>query len=184
VSSAAPGSTSSPPRPANAIPLPCPDYLPYNKADSSIIYCPPRHVVYWKDDGDAVLFLRPGAHPDELWFILGWAQTNLATTLLKKVVNHTRNVQSKDVERLPYPWWVDPETKSEVILRVKLMVTEAREGRVFETSDPEVHELNRLFAAKPPDSKAARHAPLPAPARATARPDAASSGVGPGGPIW
>lgn len=149
--------------------LPHADYRPYNKASSRRLYSPPTHVVYWKDQGDAVLtfkkngrwylhgvggmpyflregltwqlvaprinarylpegyildsgapcaFLRDGIDEGELWFILGWLQTDLATTLLKRVINHTRNIQGKDIERLPYPHWVLPTTKQEIIKSV------------------------------------------------------------------
>jgi Eco57I restriction-modification methylase len=140
-------------RPAT-VKLPHPDYAYYNKASGQRLYTPPTHVVYWKDEGDAVLtfkktgpwylrgvgggpffgregltwqlvaprinarylppgyildsgapcaFLRDGIDEDELWFVLGWLQTRLASRILKDVINHTRNVQSKDIERLPYP---------------------------------------------------------------------------------
>jgi hypothetical protein len=133
---------------------PHPDYKLYNKSNSNIVYAPPTHVVYWKDDGDAVMtfrrnhnwylhgvggqkffgregltwqlissrlnmkylpagyildsgapcaFLRDGIEPDELYFIFAWTLTPFATKILKKVINHTINIQGKDVELLPYP---------------------------------------------------------------------------------
>jgi hypothetical protein len=155
------------------LPFPHPDYAPYNKASGARLYTPPRYVVYWKDDGDAVLtfkkngswylqgvggkpyffregltwqlvaprinarylppgyvldsgapcaFLRNGVADEELWFVLGWLQTGLATRILKHVLNHTRNIQGKDVERLPYPHWVDSSAKRKVIGLIRAAV--------------------------------------------------------------
>ncbi len=168
------------------IPLPHPDYKPYNKASSAIVYAPPTHAIYWKDDGDAVLtfkkngpwylhgvggrqyfgregltwqlisdtlnvrwlppgsildsgapcaFLREGVAEDELYFILGWTLSPLCGRLLKDVINHTKNIQGKDFERLPYPFWVGAEAKGKLIARVREMVSEAQAGRVFGRDD-------------------------------------------------
>jgi tRNA1(Val) A37 N6-methylase TrmN6 len=176
--------------------FPHPDYRPYNKADSSIVYAPPKHIVYWKDGGDAVLtfkrngnwylhgvggqpyflregltwhlisssirmrylppgyildsgapcaFLRSGIDASELWLILGWCLTREATRIMKTVINHTRNIQSKDIERLPYPWWVSADTKNEVIRIVSAMVHQAQSGRTFDSTDGELSRLDALF---------------------------------------
>ena len=37
-----------------------------------------------------------------------------ATNILKKTINHTKNIQSKDIEKLPYPIWVSDDVKKEV----------------------------------------------------------------------
>ena len=182
------------------ISLPHPDYKPYNKANTAIIFSQPKYVVYWKNNGDAVLtfkrngnwylhgvggqpffgreglswqliaprlrmrylpsgyildsgapcgFLKPGVDQDELWFILGWAQTELATRILKGVINHTRNIQSKDLERLPYPWWVGRDEKKKIISLVRDMVDAGKKGRNFGTSDQEIRMLDQLFIAPP-----------------------------------
>lgn len=178
------------------IKLPNNDYRPYNKAISGIVYKPPRFVVYWKDDGDAVLtfkknggwylhgvgggkffgrsgltwslvspkinmryleegyildsgapcaFLRDGVNEDELWFIFAWTLSDLASLILKSVINHTRNIQSKDIERLPYPFWVSDNVKTKVISLMKSLVMQAREGREFLRSDNEMVELSKYF---------------------------------------
>ncbi len=180
------------------ITLPHPDYRPYNKAGSALVYAPPTHMVYWKDDGDAVLtfkkngpwylhgvggskffgregltwqlisqtlnarylppgsildsgapcaFLRDGIDPDELYFILGWTFSPLCLALLKNVINHTKNIQGKDFERLPYPFWVSAEAKREIIGRVKALIEEAQAGRVFRWTDEEVLEVGGMFEA-------------------------------------
>lgn len=179
------------------VPLPNPDYCYYNKANHALLYHEPTHVIYWKDDGDAVItykkagnwylrgvggqpffkregltwaliaqhlnvrylpagyildsggpcaFLRDGITHDELWFILAWATSPLCTHLLKEVINHTKNIQGKDFERLPYPFWVGPEAKARVVLRVKELLAEAQQGRRFTRKCPEMHELAAEFA--------------------------------------
>lgn len=153
------------------IQLPSEDYLPYNKAQNDILYSQAKSVVYWKDDGDAVItfkkngnwylhgvggkpffkkegitwqlisssikarylpqgyildsgaplaILKPGIDKEELIFILGWLLTNKCNEILKKVINHTKNIQSKDIERLPYPFWVSEENKLKAIEFVKI----------------------------------------------------------------
>jgi hypothetical protein len=174
--------------------LPSPDYLPYNKASSGRIYAPPSHMIYWRDDGDAVLtfkrdgpwylhgvggrpffkragltwqlvaprinarylpdgyildsgapcaFLRDGVDQQELFVILAWLQTDLATKLLKRVINHTRNIQGKDIERLPYPSW----TSAEVRYRAAKLVERQLEALMAgEPHDADLDkELNALF---------------------------------------
>lgn len=181
--------------------LPHPDYRVYNKAHNSLVYAPPTHAVYWKDDGDAVLtfkkngpwylhgvggqkffgregltwqlisqtlnarylppgcildsgapcaFLREGVDPDELYFVLGWTLSPLCLALLKNVINHTKNIQSKDFERLPYPFWVSPEVKRQCIERVRKMVQNAQAGRVFRRGDAEILEVGAMFGSAAP----------------------------------
>lgn len=106
-------------------------------------YLPAGYIL---DSGAPCLFLRPGVSREELWFVLGWSLTAEATRLLKTVINHTRNIQSKDVERLPYPHWVPPATKAEVIALVRRMVDEAQAGFVFDRQSPELRKLDAMFA--------------------------------------
>ncbi len=75
-------------------------------------YLPEGYIL---DSGAPCAFLRDGVSGDELWLILGWLQTPLATSLLKEVINHTRNIQGKDIERLPYPWWVRPADRRRAV---------------------------------------------------------------------
>lgn len=176
--------------------LPHPDYRPYNKALSALVYALPSHAVYWKDEGDAVLtfkkngpwylhgvggakhfgregltwqlisqtlnarylppgcildsgapcaFLREGVAGDELYFILGWTFSDLCHRLLKDVINHTKNIQGKDFERLPYPFWVTEEKKRAIVERVKALVAQAQAGRVFRRADVEIAEVGTAF---------------------------------------
>lgn len=177
--------------------LPHSDYLFYNKATRGIIYSAPTHVIFWKDQGDAVLtfkkngnwylhgvggrsffgrsgltwqlvaqrlnvrylpegyildsgspcaFLHEGVDENELFFILGWTCTELATTLLKTVINHTMNIQGKDFERLPYPYWVGPAEKEEAIHAVRRLVQKSISGDMIGRDDPEVLELEKLYS--------------------------------------
>jgi hypothetical protein len=176
--------------------VPHPDYCYYNKATSDILYAPPRWVVYWKDDGDAVLtfkkngnwylhgvggqpyflrsgltwpliaprlcmrflpegyildsgapcaFLREGISVDELYFILGWALTPTCNRLLKNVINHTRNIQGKDFERLPYPAWIDAPAKRKLVAYVRDLVERAMAGTAFDFDHPDVAVLERRY---------------------------------------
>ena len=179
-----------------AIRLPHPDYCYYNKGGRGIVYSPPTHVIYWKDDGDAVLtfkkngnwylhgvgggpffkkngltwqlisqrlrvrhlpegyildsgapcaFLRKGIQNDEFYFIFGWTLTCTCNSLLKEVINHTKNIQSKDFERLPYPFWVDRKKKITIIQAVKRMIHEAMKGMSFDHNSPEISWLEEQF---------------------------------------
>jgi hypothetical protein len=176
--------------------LPHPDYCYYNKAVNAIVYSPPTHVIFWKDNGDAVIvfkkngnwylhgvggqpffkregltwrlisdtldvrylpagyildsgapcaFLRPDVAPDELLFIMAWAFSSLCGRLLKDVINHTRNIQSKDLERLPYPFWVAQGSKAEAVSMMKRLIREAVKGRSYSRDDLEIQALGQMF---------------------------------------
>lgn len=174
--------------------LPNRDYLPYNRASSGRVYAPPTHMVYWRDEGDAVLtfkrdsawylhgvggrpffkragitwqlvaprinarylpegyildsgapcaFLRDGVDQSEMFVILAWLQTDLATKLLKRVINHTRNIQGKDIERLPYPHWTGAQTRRQAARLVERQLSSLMAG---EPGDPDLDgELEELF---------------------------------------
>jgi hypothetical protein len=177
--------------------LPNPDYRPYNKAVNKIVYAAPTHVIYWKDDGDAVItykktgnwylrgvggrnyffregitwqliasrmhmrylpegyvldsgapcaFTREGVQSDELYFALGWTLTKECNRILKEVINHTKNIQSKDFERLPYPFWASEHDKNQVIRLMKQLIMRARGGEHFDGDNPEIKQLEVLFA--------------------------------------
>lgn len=112
-------------------------------------YLPSGYIL---DSGAPCAFLRDGVDQDELWFVLGWCLTPLCTRILKDVLNHTRNIQSKDFERLPYPFWVSPEQKSLATKCVKACVqTATRQGREFKKTDYEVLEIAKCY--EPPAMK-------------------------------
>ena len=176
--------------------LPHPDYKPYNKSNAKIVFSPVDHMVYWRNEGEAVLafkksgnwylrgvggqpfferegltwqlissrlktrylpagyildsgspcgFLRPGVPHEELLFILAWTLSPLCSQILKSVINHTMNIQSKDFERLPYPHWVIPEKKELAVRRIKDLIEQARQGRRFSFEAREIQDLGRLF---------------------------------------
>lgn len=175
---------------------PCEDYLPYNKANNAIIYSGLKHIVFWKNNGEAVMaykktgnwylrgvggqkyfmkegltwqliasrinmkylpsgyildsgapcaFLREGIDKNELWFILGWALTDLATSILKTTINHTKNIQGKDIERLPYPWWVNDERKRQIVEIVKKLIEQAQAGQHIDRGNKLILLINKLF---------------------------------------
>jgi hypothetical protein len=106
-------------------------------------YLPTGYVL---DSGAPCAFLRPNVDQEELFFILGWALTELCTRILKEVLNHTRNIQSKDFERLPYPTWVSPSARNEAIRQVHFLIEAAKQGRELFFSDRELQRLNDLYA--------------------------------------
>jgi len=85
----------------------------------AVRYLPQGYIL---DSGAPLGILRQGVDQDELYFIIGWLNTSLARSILKTVINHTRNIQSKDVERLPYPFWVDGDSKKTAISITKDVV--------------------------------------------------------------
>lgn len=105
-------------------------------------YLPSGYIL---DSGAPAAFTRPGVHRDELFFVLGWTLTDLCTRILKEVLNHTRNIQSKDFERLPYPVWVDAQTKQGAIHAVKEMIETGKAGQVFTFKSKELRALNAYY---------------------------------------
>ncbi len=101
---------------------------------------------YILDSGAPCAFLRPNVAEDELYFILGWACTELCTHLLKTVINHTKNIQSKDFERLPYPFWVRPENKENAIRVMRALLADAMRGIVVERSHSSIHYLEEIYS--------------------------------------
>jgi hypothetical protein len=119
-------------------------------------YLPPGYIL---DSGAPCAFLRSGIPKEELWFILGWTLTETATKILKTVINHTKNIQSKDIERLPYPWWVSQSAKKRIISLVRSCVKNAQKGTVYTRNSEEYCLLNELFCkcSKLPEKPIAKH---------------------------
>jgi hypothetical protein len=82
-------------------------------------YLPSGYIL---DSGAPVGVLKDGVNIDELFFIIGWLLTPLSTDILKNVLNHTKNIQSKDIERMPYPFWIDDNTKIKIVNLVRDLV--------------------------------------------------------------
>lgn len=57
-------------------------------------------------------------YESEILFILWYLNSEIASTLLKNVINHTRNIQPKNIEALPYPI-ISIEDKKNIIVLVK-----------------------------------------------------------------
>lgn len=113
-------------------------------------YLPAGYIL---DSGAPCAFLREGVANDELYFIMGWCLTKSCNTILKTVINHTRNIQSKDFERLPYPVWVSQENKKAVIKNVKHMIDEAIKGKIYTYQSKEIQELEKYFSCADEDVK-------------------------------
>ena len=105
-------------------------------------YLPAGYIL---DSGAPCAFAREGVPKAELLFVLGWLLSGLANRVLKTVINHTRNIQSKDFERMPYPWWVTREARAEIVGSVEAMISEARGGRIWSAKDAEIRGLDELF---------------------------------------
>ena len=101
---------------------------------------------YILDSGAPCAFVRKGVNRDEIFFAIGWLLTDLANRVLKTVINHTRNIQSKDFERMPYPWWVTDDSKAAVVSEVKSMITDISKGRRLRWRDRQARRFDNLFA--------------------------------------
>lgn len=82
----------------------------------NIRYIKPGMIL---DNSAPVAILNSDIEKGELFFILGWLLSDIATEILKNVFNHTKNIQGKDVENMPYPNWVSETDKKYIIAEVK-----------------------------------------------------------------
>lgn len=107
----------------------------------------PRYLLpgYILDSGAPCAFPLKGTERDEMYFVLGWLLSPLANRVLKSVINHTRNIQSKDFERMPYPWWVSRTTRQSVIDRVKSMIEAGQSGKQWTWKDGDIRSLGDRF---------------------------------------
>ena len=106
-------------------------------------YLPAGYIL---DSGAPCAFPRVGIERDELFFIVGWLLSDLASRVLKGVINHTRNIQSKDFERMPYPWWVSFRGRTDIIEAVMAMIVDGSKGKLWSWKDKEVRQLDDMFA--------------------------------------
>jgi len=93
------------------------------------------------DNSSPIIILREGIDKKELLFILGWLLTDKCNYILKNVINHTMNIQSKDIEKLPYPFWVSNENKNLIINFIKCKVNDKKNGII----DNDISILNKYF---------------------------------------
>ena len=106
-------------------------------------YLPEGYIL---DSGAPCAFLKREVDASELLFILGWLNTDLCSRLLKTVINHTKNIQSKDVERLPYPFWVPDDTKEQAIQVTRTLVEAAMRDKPPTRAHPELAQLESFYA--------------------------------------
>lgn len=106
-------------------------------------YLPPGYIL---DSGAPCAFLRPKVPRNELFFIMAWSLTETCNRILKGVINHTRNIQSKDFERLPYPFWVSNTDKVSIVTYIKHLLQRAQQGEVFTAKSSDIRQLDDLFA--------------------------------------
>ena len=106
-------------------------------------YLPTGYVL---DSGAPCAFIRQGVGREEIFFIIGWLLSDLANEVLKTVINHTRNIQSKDFERMPYPWWVTQDDRQIAIDAVKSMIKDTSKRGEWVRSDRRIRQFNDLFA--------------------------------------
>jgi hypothetical protein len=70
----------------------------------------------------------------------------LLLEFLKQLSTTPKTFRGKDVERMPYPWWVDEDLKKLIISKVEALVIAAKSGKEFSRRDQELLELDELFA--------------------------------------
>jgi len=106
-----------------------------------------RYLPKWYilDVASPLAILKEGIEKDELYFILWWLLSDLANKILKNIINHTLNIQWKDIERLPYPFWINKETKLEVIKLVKESIDLLLNNQEVDKKEV-LNKLNLLFA--------------------------------------
>ena len=114
-------------------------------------YLPPGYIL---DSGAPCGFLRAGVPRDELLFVIGWLLSDLANRVLKTVINHTRNIQSKDFERMPYPWWMSAHDRIFVIRSIKDMIKMSGKGVRWQRTDRPIRELSGMFDVSLADAEA------------------------------
>ena len=106
-------------------------------------YLPQGRIL---DSGAPVAIPRPGTDRSEIFFLLGWLVTDRATQLLKTVLNHTRNIQGKDIERLPYPAWVSDNHKEEAIGVVEELVESCMNNGPVLSKNGVMTDLETLYS--------------------------------------
>lgn len=119
--------------------------LTWNLVSASIKarYLPSGYIL---DSGAPVGVLRENVAHEELWFVLGWLNTKAATSILKSVINHTKNIQGKDIERMPYPFWVAAARKKTAAALVRRTVKDLQAGTIESVPASTIRKLEKLYA--------------------------------------
>ena len=105
-------------------------------------YLPPGYIL---DSSSPCGFLLEGVGKEELYYIIGWCNTNLATCLLKSYINHTRNIQGKDIERMPYPYWVKAGNKNRAIEITKDAIDSIKSDKPYNPSEYQA-QLDEIYS--------------------------------------
>jgi predicted RNA methylase len=118
--------------------------ITWNLIDNKINarYLPNGYIL---DSGCPSAFLKSSIDYNELYFILGWLLSDLATNILKNVINHTRNIQGKDIEGLPYPEWVSATDKKYIINLIKDSIEIKKSNSDFKFDSV---KMNHIFNEK------------------------------------
>lgn len=103
-------------------------------------YLPEGYIL---DSGAPVAILKPNIAKEELFFIIGWLLTKKCNNILKNVINHTKNIQSKDIERLPYPFWVSQNNKDKI---VQIVIDSIEYKKNYGNIKEEFSQLEELFS--------------------------------------
>ena len=104
-------------------------------------YIPEGYII---DNGSPIAILREGVDDMELYFIIGWCLSNKCNDILKMVINHTRNIQNKDIEKLPYPTWVGQSDKIFISKFIKDKISDKKRGVQID-EDQVIEVINRMF---------------------------------------
>lgn len=105
-----------------------------------------RYIEKWKyvfDAGSPMIVFNENILNNEMLFILWYFNSNIASKILKNVLNHTRNIQPKNIEALPYPK-VSQDDKNLVITLVKNILQEMKTNTDFNYTEFE-KKINNIF---------------------------------------
>lgn len=104
-------------------------------------FLPEGYII---DNSSPIGILKDGVIKDELYFIIGWVLSDKCNNILKTVLNHTKNIQNKDIERLPYPTWVSEDSKKWISKYIHSMIMSKIDGNPINETDV-LSEVNRIF---------------------------------------
>lgn len=104
-------------------------------------YLPENYII---DNSSPVGILKEDVDKSELFFIIAWTLSEKCNTILKKVINHTKNIQNKDIERLPYPIWVKDSDKKYITELIEKSIDD--KSKDIQIDEQYIQsEINRIF---------------------------------------
>jgi len=104
-------------------------------------YLPNNYII---DNSSPIGILKEGIDKSELYFIIAWTLSDKCNNILKKVLNHTKNIQNKDIERLPYPIWISESNKKFISDLVKTAIDKKINNLDIDESSL-ISEINKIF---------------------------------------